>query len=111
MIANKELNFDSVEYADGTKIQEQQNEKYIGTKPEDIGIASKGSYSYNFPETIITVNWVTDEKTKVVHAYIQISYPVLQNLCRSMSCTTPDDGQWNKRDASSISFDCCLVCT
>jgi hypothetical protein len=28
-----------------------------------------------------------------------------------MSCTTPDDGQWNKRDASSISFDCCLVCT
>lgn len=99
MIANKELNFGSVEYADGTKIQEQQNEKYIGTKPEDIGIASKGSYSYNFPETIITVNWVTDEKTKVVHAYIQISYPVLQNLCRSMSCTTPDDGQWNKRDA------------
>lgn len=76
--------------ADGTEDYEDGKVKKFGTKPEDIGVASKGSYSYNFPGTIITVNWITDEKTKAVHTYIQVSYPMQKPACRSMSCTIDD---------------------
>ncbi|KAK4026146.1 uncharacterized protein LOC116927671 [Daphnia magna] len=76
--------------AEGTEDYEDGKVKKFGTKPEDIGVASKGSYSYNFPGTIITVNWITDEKTKAVHTYIQVSYPMQKPACRSMSCTIDD---------------------
>ncbi|XP_057368106.1 uncharacterized protein LOC130689111 [Daphnia carinata] len=76
--------------ADGTEDYDNGKVKKFGTKPEDIGVAAKGSYSYNFPGTIVTVNWITDEKTKAVHTYIQVSYPEQPPTCRSMSCTIDD---------------------
>ncbi|XP_057370544.1 larval cuticle protein 1-like [Daphnia carinata] len=50
------------ESADGTKVSESGNQKQVGSKPEDIGTVSKGSYSYTSPDgVVITVNWVADE--------------------------------------------------
>jgi hypothetical protein len=52
----------SFESADGTKMSESGNQKQVGTKLEEIGTVSKGSYSFTTPDgMVLTVNWVADE--------------------------------------------------
>ncbi len=52
----------SYESEDGTKMQERGFQKRVGPKPEDIGTASSGSYSYVQPDGVtVSVTWTADE--------------------------------------------------
>ena len=56
------MNALSFESDDGVKVESSGVQKQVGTKPEESGTVSKGSYSYTTPEgAVITVNWVADE--------------------------------------------------
>ena len=56
------LYWHSFESPGGIKVETSGRQKKVGSKPEDIGTVSKGSYSYTGPDgTPITVNWVADE--------------------------------------------------
>jgi hypothetical protein len=54
--------FYSFERKDGTKVSESGSQNQVGPQPEDIGIVSRGSYSFTTPDgVVLTVNWVADE--------------------------------------------------